>query len=140
MIGSMVAAMALLTAAQEAQGEVVDEAYSPGNEAVDLCGVSGANFAGFLSSLANDGDFREENSNDTYIVMVSDEGPLRILAVARPRDKAYPMAHCRRFLPNPDGTSRIESSMHCKGDKADCDEVFLSFYNHDQAILRSMGH
>ena len=117
---------------------IVEEAYSTGTEAVELCGFSESHFADFEAALSRDDAFSEENSNAEYRVFVSREPPFRILAIARPRETAFPMVYCREFLDNADGTSRLATDMHCEGERADCDAEFLAFYEHDQAILRSL--
>ena len=130
-------AMMSLAAPQKDDSNILSEAYSRGEIAVDLCGLAGDNFAEFEKALANDPNFAEENSTQDYRVYVADEPVLRILVIARERETAFPMAYCRTFHPNPDGTTRFERNMHCEGDKADCDAVFMEFYRHDEQILGS---
>ncbi len=128
-----------LTAVQADQSEIVDEAYSQGDGAVEMCGIAAPDFNGFLRQLIEDPKFIEHNSDTDYLVFVSEKPEFRQLVIARPRETAFPMAYCRKVLANPDGTARLETSMHCEGDKSDCDAVFVEFYNHDQSILSSIN-
>lgn len=132
---TIASALLVLASPQKTEEDILAEAYSPGTIAVDLCGLSGANFEEFEAALANDPNFVEDNGTDLYRVYYARQPELRILAVARKREKAFPMAFCRTFLDNADGTSRLVRTMHCEGEVADCEAVFLEFYRFDQETL-----
>lgn len=139
MIGHLAILATTMMAPQTDERSIIDEAYSPGNGRVELCGLDFETFDELLAILEDSGEYAEENSTDEYRVFNGSSPNFRQLVVARSRQTAYPMAYCRLITPNPDGTSKMESSMHCQGEKDDCSAVFIEFHDHDQAILRAIG-
>lgn len=137
-LGLVTAAALAAAASQSDTADILDEAYSKSGAEIDLCGISAPTFSEFEEALLRDAYFHEENSNSEYRVFVATTPEFRQLVIARPRETAFPMAYCRTLMSNTDGSTSLRRNMHCQGDKADCDEVFMEFYRHDEAILRSI--
>ncbi|BDI60781.1 hypothetical protein [Qipengyuania nanhaisediminis] len=139
MIEYLALAAATTITPQTDEQSIIEEAYSPGTGRVTICGFDLDNFEQLLSILEQSGEYTEENSTEEYRVFNGSPPNFRQLVVARPRPAAYPMVYCRQITPKADGTSQMQSSMHCQGVKSDCDGVFIEFRNHDQEILRAIG-
>lgn len=129
----------IATRVQPSDDAIISYAYSRGSDRVKMCGFNAASFAEFETQLTGDSAFREEGSNDRYRVYVASAPEFRQIVIARPRETAFPMAYCRTLPILPNGSTTLQSRMHCEGEKKDCDAVFVEFYRHDQSILRSLG-